>query len=130
MEGNIYKLKGYVHSGRFNHKNYYIISEINYFIDTYTIIETSLDNDKTTQIDIPMLELKQLFDIEFDAFMNNWKFNSNKLEYTGTYSNDVLPWNQMINYKGRCSHIWTKYVGFREEYEYCTKCEEKRFTQG
>lgn len=129
MEGNIYKLKGYVHSGMYDSNKYYIITEINYFIDMYAVVEVSLNDNKTTEVNVPMLDLKRLFDLEFDAFMNNWKFNAAKLEYSGIYSNDALPWNQMINYKKQCSHIWTKYIGFREEYEYCTKCEEKRFTK-
>ena len=27
---------------------------------------------------------------------------------------------------GQCNHKWSTYQGFREEYEYCTKCDKKK----
>lgn len=130
MEGNIYKVKEYAYTGMYDSKKYYIIIDVNYFIDSYTMIEVDLNSDETRKVDVTNSTLKQLFDLEFDAFLNNWKFNANTLNYTGTYSNDVLSWKRMINYKGKCYHIWKKYVGFIEQYEFCEKCNEKRFNNG
>lgn len=28
--------------------------------------------------------------------------------------------------KDNCWHNWSKYVGFTEKYQYCTKCDKKR----
>lgn len=126
MEGNIYKLKDYVYSNKYNSKKFYIISDVSYFTDSYTLVELSLEDDTQNFFEISNIELKQMFDLEFDAFLNNWKFMFSTLSYIGTYSKDVLPWKQMINYKGGCFHKWVRYVGFIEEYEYCEKCNEKR----
>lgn len=30
-------------------------------------------------------------------------------------------------YKSTCFHVWKEYKGFREDYEFCMICDEKRY---
>lgn len=47
-----------------------------------------------------------------------------------TNNEDDLPigikswWGDM--YEPKCIHVWVKYEGFTERYEFCEKCDEKR----
>lgn len=40
------------------------------------------------------------------------------------YCDDTCPHKSKI--KSQCSHIWKKYVGFMESYDYCETCNEKK----
>lgn len=37
-----------------------------------------------------------------------------------------LPVGQSNNSNTECIHDWKKYVGFKETYEFCNKCDKKR----
>jgi hypothetical protein len=128
MLGNIYKLKDCVFSSEFNANKYYIISDVTYHTDMYTLTEVSLTDKDTRTIDVEMVNLKRLFDLQFNASMNNWNYRLQTNDYVGFFSQDVLCWSKMIaaGYSHGCYHAWKKYTGFNEEYEYCEKCGEKR----
>jgi hypothetical protein len=63
--------------------------------------------------------------------LNRLDTENKKINYLVNYATSIVrSGNVEPSEKLPCySHDWKKYVGFTEQYEYCTKCDEKRETQ-
>ena len=56
-----------------------------------------------------------------------FEFQPNKYKTLSVYESELILLDGTIDDNQSCQHTWKKYIGFTEVYDFCTKCQDKKY---